>query len=73
MRQRDLPTLIMGALDILLAGPGRTLRIVGPGDLDQTMVALLTPEQPLRQEMLDYSGQVVVISLTLAILATLAL
>ncbi|MGV8855208.1 MAG: sensor histidine kinase [Devosia sp.] len=73
MRQRDLPSLIMGALDTLLAGPGRTLRIVGPGDLDQTMVELLMPERPLRQEMLDYSVQVVVISLALALLTALAL
>jgi signal transduction histidine kinase len=73
MRQRDLPTLIMGALDTLLAGPGRTLRIVGPGDLDQTMVELLMPERPLRQDMLDYSVQVVAISLALAVLTALAL
>ena len=73
MRQRDLPSLIMGAVDTLLAGPGRTLRIVGPGDLDQTMVELLMPERPLRQEMLDYSGQLVAISLTLAVLTAVAL
>ncbi|WP_193337183.1 sensor histidine kinase [Devosia beringensis] len=73
MRQRDLPTLIMGAVDTLLAGPGRTLRIIGPGDLDQTMVEILLPERPLRQELLDYSGQVVGISLALAILTALAL
>ncbi len=73
MRQRDLPTLIMGAVDTLLAGPGRTLRIVGPGDLDQTMVEILLPERPLRQELLDYSRQVVVISLSLAVLTALAL
>tara|TARA_R110002124_G_scaffold133942_6_gene296509 strand:+ start:26540 stop:27733 length:1194 start_codon:yes stop_codon:yes gene_type:complete len=73
MRQRDLPTLVMGAIDTLLAGPGRTLRIVGPGDLDQTMVELLMPERPLRQEMIEYSWQVVAISLTLVILTALAL
>ncbi|HLV84529.1 HAMP domain-containing sensor histidine kinase [Devosia alba] len=73
MRQRDLPSLIMGAIDTLLAGPGRTLRIIGPGDLDQTMVELLMPERPLRQDMLDYSGQVVFISLALALLTALTL
>ena len=73
MRQRDLPTLIMGAVDTLFAGPGRTLRIVGPGDLDQTMVEILLPERPLRQELLDYSRQVVAISLALAVLTALAL
>lgn len=73
MRNRDLPTLIMGALDTLLATPGRTLRIVGPGDLDQTMVELLMPERPLREDLLRYSVQIVLVSLVLAILTALAL
>src|SRR5690606_19397628 len=41
MRQQDLPTQILGAIDTLLAGPGRTLRIVGQGDLDESLVELL--------------------------------
>ncbi|MBU1305582.1 MAG: HAMP domain-containing histidine kinase [Alphaproteobacteria bacterium] len=73
MRNRDLPTLIMGAFDTLFAGPGRTLRIVGPGDLDQTMVELLMPERPLREDLLRYSVQIVAVSLALALLTALAL
>ena len=73
MRQRDLPTLIMGAMDTLLAGPGRTLRIVGEGDGNETLVELLMPERPLRQDMLDYSRQVVAVSLAIAAVTAVAL
>lgn len=73
MRQRDLPTLIMGAMDTLLAGPGRTLRIVGEGDLDESLVELLMPERPLRQDMLDYSRQIVAVSLAIAAVTAVAL
>ncbi|WP_224705321.1 sensor histidine kinase [Devosia aquimaris] len=73
MRNRDLPTLILGAFDTLFAKPGRTLRIVGPGDLDQTMVELLMPERPLREDLVRYSVQIVLVSLVLAILTALAL
>ena len=73
MRQRDLPTLIVGAVDTLLAGPGRTLRIVGEGDLDESLVELLMPERPLRQDMLAYSRQIVVVSLAIAAVTAVAL
>src|SRR5687768_1383678 len=73
MRQRHLPTLIIGAMDTLLAGPGRTLRIVGEGDLDETLVELLMPERPLRQDMLDYSRQVLAVSLAIAAVTAVAL
>ncbi|WP_240231912.1 sensor histidine kinase [Devosia lacusdianchii] len=72
-RQRDVTTLLMGALDTLLAPPGRTLRIVGEGDLDETLVELLMPERPLRQDMFDYSRQIGVVSLAIAAATALAL
>ena len=53
MRQTDFMTLMLGAFDTLFANPGRTLRIVGQGDLDDSLVELLMPERPLRQDMLD--------------------
>lgn len=73
MRQRDLPSLIMGAIDTLLARPGRTLRIVGEGDLDESLVELLMPERPLRQDMLAYSRQIVIVSLAIAAVTAVAL
>ena len=73
MRQRDIMTLMAGALDTLLAGPGRTLRIVGEGDLDESLVEILMPERPLRQDMLDYSRQILAVSLAIAAITALAL
>jgi signal transduction histidine kinase len=66
MRQRDLPTLIVGALDTLFAGPGRTLRIVGEGDLDESLIEILMSERPLRADMIDYSRNIVLVSLGIA-------
>ncbi|WEK03671.1 MAG: HAMP domain-containing sensor histidine kinase [Candidatus Devosia phytovorans] len=73
MRQRDLPSLIMGALDTLFAGPGRTLRIVGEGDLNESAVEILMSERPLRQEMLAYSRQIGFVSLSIAAITAVAL
>ncbi|WP_332700854.1 HAMP domain-containing sensor histidine kinase [Devosia sp.] len=73
MRQRDLMTLIVGAMDTLFAGPGRTLRIVGEGDLDESLVELLMPERPLRQDMLAYSRQIGIVSLAIAAITAVAL
>lgn len=73
MRQRDIVTLTMGALDTLFAGPGRTLRIVGEGDLEESLVELLMSERPLRQDMLDYSRQIGIVSLSIAAITAVAL
>lgn len=73
LRQRDLPSQIVGALDTLLAGPGRTLRIVGEGDMDESLLELLMPEAPLRREMLDYSRSIVLVSLGIAAVTAFAL
>ena len=73
MRQTDFMTLMLGAFDTLFANPGRTLRIVGQGDLDDSLVELLMPERPLRQDMLDYSRQIGVLSLAVAAATAVAL
>lgn len=73
MRQRDLMSLTWGALDTLFAGPDRTLRIVGEGDLDQSLVELLMPERPLRQDMLAYSRQIGIVSLAIAAITAVTL
>ncbi|SMQ72931.1 signal transduction histidine kinase /histidine kinase [Devosia lucknowensis] len=66
LRLRDLPTQVLGALDTLFAGPGRTLRVVGAGDTDESLVELLMPETPLRRDMLDYSRSIALVSLGIA-------
>lgn len=73
MRQRDIGSLIAGAMDTLFAGPGRTLRIVGEGDLDESLVEILMPEAPLRRDMLDYSRNIVLVSLGIAAITAFAL
>ena len=66
LRLRDLPSQVLGALDTLFAGPGRTLRVVGTGDMEESLVELLMPEAPLRRDMLDYSRSIALVSLGIA-------
>ncbi len=73
LRQGDLPSQIMGSLDTLFAGPGRTLRIVGEGDMSESLLELLMPEMPLRRDMLDYSRSIALVSLGIAAVTAFAL
>ena len=67
LRVRDPMTLIMGALDTLFAGDGRTMRIIGEGDgTDQSTIEVLMPEAPLRGDMLVYSRDIFFLSLVVA-------
>lgn len=73
MRQADLMTLILGAADTLFAGPGRTLRIVGVDEDNESLIEVLMPERPLRGDMLVYSRQIGFVSLAIAALTALVL
>jgi signal transduction histidine kinase len=78
MRERNPMVLIGGVLDTLLAGSGRTLRIVGSGDGPQaadggSLVEVLMPEEPLRRDLLVYSRNTVVLSLIVAVMTAAAL
>ncbi|ODT68080.1 MAG: hypothetical protein ABS75_21755 [Pelagibacterium sp. SCN 63-23] len=73
LRHGDLPSQVVGALDTLLAGPGRTLRVVGAGDMDESLVEILMPEAPLRRDMLDYSRNIALVSLGIAVITAFAL
>lgn len=66
LRQGDMVTQIGGALDSLLAGPGRTLRIVGEAGQEESLVELLMPEAPLRRDLVDYSRNIFLVSLGIA-------
>jgi signal transduction histidine kinase len=70
MRQTDYPTLIMGALDTLTHGGDRILRIVGNSDGGdaQSEVEVIMDEAPLHADLLNYSWNIVLISLIIAIL-----
>ena len=67
MRQRDPLSVIGGALDTLIFGGNRTLRIIGeePG-LQGNVIEVLMPEAPLRRDLLAYSRDIFVISLIVA-------
>lgn len=68
MRQRDMPTLILGAIDTMINGGDRVLRIVGQGDGSEAgMVEVLMPEAPLRGEMLASSANILATSLLIAL------
>jgi signal transduction histidine kinase len=73
IRESNPVALIVGALDTLFAGPGRTLRIVGEGDVDESLLEVLMPERPLRQDLLDYSRDIVLVSFIIAALTAVAL
>lgn len=74
MRLRDPMTLIAGAIDTLLMGGDRTLRILGDADgLEQSLVEVLMPEAPLREDMFDYSRNIFFVSLVIAFITALLL
>jgi len=67
MRLRDPMTLIGGALDTLINGGDRTLRIVGNMDGDTASeVEVLMAEAPLKRELIAYSGNIVLLALVIA-------
>lgn len=73
LRQADIGSQILGAVDTLFAGPGRTLRVVGVGDQDDSLVELLMSEAPLRRDMLNYSRSIALVSLGIAAITAFAL
>lgn len=76
MRQTDLATLVMGAIDTLTHGGDRVLRILGnsngaaDGDAE---VEVLIDEQPLHDDLIAYSWSIVLISLLVAFLTAVVL
>lgn len=67
MRDRNPLRLIVDAVDTLLAGGRRTLRIVGtPPGAGDAVVEVLMPESPLRADMFTYAGNMLALSLIIA-------
>jgi signal transduction histidine kinase len=67
LRMRDPMTLIGGAIDTLLAGGDRTLRIIGNLDGNPSgEVEVLMPEAPLKSELIIYSRNIVLVALVIA-------
>lgn len=73
-RQRDSIELIAGALDVIINGSDRTMRIIGsPTGAQDIVVEVLMSEARLRQEMLTYSGNIFWLSLLVAIATSAAI
>lgn len=74
MRVSDPMTLIMGGLDTLFSSGERTLRIVGQmGGTPDMQIEILMPEEPLREELLNYSRNIFFLSLIVASLTAIVL
>jgi signal transduction histidine kinase len=74
MRIRDPATQILGALDTVVFGGDRTLRIVGEETGQQErVIEVLMPEAPLRAELLVYSRNLFFLSLILAVITSAVL
>lgn len=74
MRDSHLGTQIYGVFDTLVAPAGRMLRIVGDEDGDpERTVEVLMPEAPLRAALFTYSVNLVLLSLSLALMTSAVL
>jgi signal transduction histidine kinase len=75
MRDTDYPTLIMGALDTLVHGGDRTLRILGNSDGGDAnaQVEVIMSEAALHADLVAYSWNIVLISLLVAVLTAAVL
>lgn len=62
---------ILEAFDTLLLGGDRTIRVFGPMQQRDGQLELLMKEKPLRDAMLQYAGNVLLISLAISICAGL--
>jgi signal transduction histidine kinase len=69
LAERSPWRLIPDALAVLVAEPGRRLRVVGPSAREPgTVIDVILPEAPLREAMLDYSWRIVTLSVFLSVL-----
>ena len=67
LRDTNPMRLIIEALDTLVVGGQRTLRIVGvPPGAGDAVVEILMPESPLRADLLTYAGNIVLVSIVIA-------
>ena len=74
MRAASPMTLIAGAIDTLVFGGPRILRIVGNSDdQEPSLVEVLVSERPLRNELLFYSRNIFLLSLIVAVMTAVVL
>jgi signal transduction histidine kinase len=74
IRDGDPGRQIVGALDTLIFGGQRTLRIIGRSDAAEfSVVEILMPEAPLRADLFAYSRTTFLISLVIALITAAVL
>jgi signal transduction histidine kinase len=72
VRDMSWHTAIIGAFEALLSNDDDVLRVVGPAPMGGEYVEIVMDEAPLRRAMLDYSANVLLVSLLISgITATL--
>jgi signal transduction histidine kinase len=69
MRQVSTLNSIGDAFDTLLAGDGRLLRLVGEAPNGGDFLEIILPETPLREAMLRYSRNILLVSLAISALS----
>jgi len=73
-RERGAVALIVGAMDVIVNGNDRTMRVIGePVALSNTTVEVLMSEKTMREDMLVYSSNIFWLSLLVAIATAAAI
>ncbi|MBM3534236.1 MAG: HAMP domain-containing histidine kinase [Alphaproteobacteria bacterium] len=68
LRDETFVDLIRGAFDALVQGRNRILRVIGPSPKDAGVLAVVVlDEWPMREEMIDYSERILLISVLIAV------
>ncbi|MET0427207.1 MAG: HAMP domain-containing sensor histidine kinase [Microvirga sp.] len=66
LRRPAWPDLLHDALETLLSPPGNVIRVVGSAGMDVDLVEMILDEQPLRQAMLEFSRNLIVLTLIIS-------
>jgi signal transduction histidine kinase len=74
MRETNPMLLIGGALETIIVGGDRMLRIVGASNGDgESLIEVLMPEAPLKRDLIVYSRNLFILSLIVAVMTAAAL
>ncbi len=70
LRNSSVLTSIMESFDTLLTSKARTLNIIGPAPMGGDFIDIVIDETPLRKAMLEYSINIVIVSLAICTITT---
>jgi signal transduction histidine kinase len=66
LRHPTWPELMSDAVATLLSPPGNVIRVVGSAGMDVDLVEMIFDEQPLREAMLDFSRNLLLLTLIIS-------